>query len=414
MLTAIRQSGKFINCADFTDRETLRKLKVKEGSFLCPVCREKVMLKVGIRKIPHFAHFKEHSCEASFESESEYHMKGKLDIYRWLMANHVHARLETYIKSIKQRPDICFVYAGKKFAVEFQCSPIPESLFASRTRAYREAGFTPIWILGGKEIRRTSAQKASFSEFHYSFVNRSSDAPYHLLSYCPGAQSFIFLSNICPLTTRNVLTDFSVLPLHKMKLPSLLTAPWIVRFPPAGWHKEICKLLQTYTLTPNTFKHPFYMAIYQAGLHLSLLPPHIGIPVRHSPWFSTPPLFWQGYIHTDCFTGLEPGDKVTENEILQSLKRRIRAGDVKVRELPLAEGDYSLAVAEYLSQLSASGIFQFEGGGRYRLAQDWTIPKTMNDAELLRIRCYERIEGARDICVSSGTDNNENSITDIQ
>ncbi|TYS62804.1 competence protein CoiA [Bacillus infantis] len=414
MLTAIRKSGKFINSADFTDRETLRKLKVKEGCFLCPVCREKVMLKVGTRKIPHFAHYKEHSCEASFENESEYHMKGKLDIYRWLIANNVHARLETYIKSIKQRPDICFVYAGKKFAVEFQCSPIPESLIASRTSAYKEAGFTPIWILGGKEIRRTSARKASFSEFHYSFVNRSSDAPYHLLSYCPDVQSFIFLSNICPLTTRNVLTDFSVIPLHQMKFPNLITAPRIVRFPPADWQKEICKLQQTYSLTPNTFKHPFYMAIYQAGLHLSLLPPHIGIPVLHSLWISTPPLVWQGYLHTDCFIGLKPGEKVTKNEILQSLKRRIRAGDVKVRELPLSEGEYSLAVTEYFCHLSASGVFQFEGEGIYRLAHEWTIPKTMDEAGILRMRFYTGMARSEDTPFSYEMGNNENSITDIQ
>jgi competence protein CoiA len=411
MLTAIRKSGKYINTADFPDREMLRNLKVKEGSFQCPVCREKVVLKVGNRKIPHFAHHKELSCEASFENESEYHMKGKLDIYRWLMANNVHARLETYIKSIKQRPDVCFVYGGKKFAVEFQCSPISETLFASRTRAYKEAGFTPIWILGGKEIRRTSARKASFSEFQYSFVNRSSDTPYHLLSYCPDAQSFIFLSNIFPLTTRNVLTDFSVIPLHKMKLPSLITAPCIIRFPPAGWHKEFCRLLQTYTLTPNTFKHPYYMAIYQAGLNISLLPPHIGIPVRHSPWISTPPLVWQGYLHTDCFIGLEPGGKVTENEILQSLKQRIRAGDVKVRELPLAEGKFSLATSEYLSHLSSYGILQFEGGGKYRLVQEWTVPRTMGEAEMLRMCFYKRMEEHWQSC---GMGNNENSFTDIQ
>jgi competence protein CoiA len=412
MLTAIRKSGKFINTADFTDRETLRKLKVKEGSFLCPVCREKVMLKVGSRKIPHFAHYKEHSCEASFENESEYHLKGKLDIYRWLIAHNVHARLETYIKSIKQRPDICFVYGGKKFAVEFQCSPIPESLFASRTKAYKEAGFTPIWILGGKEIRRTSARKASFPEFHFSFVNRSSDGPYYLLSYCPDAQCFIFLSNIFPLTIRNVLTDFSVIPLAEMKLPSLVTAPRRVPcYLPAGWQKEICKLLQTYTLTPNTFKHPFYMAIYQAGLNLSLLPPHIGIPVRHSPLISTPPLVWQGYLHADCFIGLQPGEKVTENAILQSLKRRIRAGDVKVRELPLTEGEYSLAITEYLSHLSASGIFQFEGEGKYRLVQDLIVPKTISDAELLRMCFYKRME---EQWHNYGMGNNENSITDIQ
>ncbi|MGD6841642.1 competence protein CoiA [Bacillus infantis] len=414
MLTAIRKSGQYINTADFTDRDSLRNLKVKEGSFYCPVCRKKVMLKVGRRKIPHFAHYKEHSCEASFENESEYHLKGKLDIYRWLMANNVHARLETYIKSIKQRPDVCFVYGGKKFAVEFQCSPISETLFASRTRAYREAGFTPIWILGGKEIRRTSARKASFSEFHYSFVNRSSDIPYHLLSYCPDAQSFIFLSNICPLTTRNALTDFSVIPLHEMKLPSLITPQWIVRFPPAGWHKEISRLLQTYTLTPNTFKHPFYLAIYQAGLNISLLPPHIGIPVRHSPWISTPPLVWQGYLHTDCFIGLEPGGKVTENEILQSLKRRIGAGDVKVRMLPLAEGEYTMAITEYLSHLSSSGILQFEGGGKYRLAQEWTVPKTMSEAGLLRMRFYTGMERAEDTRIPNEMGNNENSITDIQ
>lgn len=132
MLTAILKNGNTICLSDRKDPSTLYSLREKEV-FFCPECKEKLILKIGLQKIPHFAHYRVTNC-SRYENESGYHLAGKERIYLWLKEMGLCPELEPYDDSIRKRPDISFIYQGIKVAVEFQCSNIPESLIKKDKR----------------------------------------------------------------------------------------------------------------------------------------------------------------------------------------------------------------------------------------------------------------------------------------
>ncbi len=120
-----------------TKKKRFCTLRNKE-EFICPVCGEEVTLKLGNQRIFHFAHKKVGTCRDFYERESVYHMDGKRQLYQWLVQQKIPSILEYYDREIEQRPDVMFVYQGKKYALEYQCSTISETVFMKRTRSYLE------------------------------------------------------------------------------------------------------------------------------------------------------------------------------------------------------------------------------------------------------------------------------------
>lgn len=190
MLTAKLSNEQVISLVDY-GRGELEAMRRSE-SFYCRSCSERVILKLGTKRIFHFAHEKGTACTEDYDRESEYHMKGKLHLYDWLREQGLAPELEYYFSEIKQRADVTFIFQKKKYAVEFQCSTISEDLFQKRTAGYRKISVIPIWILGGKNIQRTSPQKVSLSSFHYLFLREHTDPHCYLPTYCPQAKKFIF------------------------------------------------------------------------------------------------------------------------------------------------------------------------------------------------------------------------------
>ena len=52
--------------------------------------------------------------------------KENVKLYQWLMSKRFLPILEYYDREIQQRPDIMFMYNGRKYALEYQCSTISE------------------------------------------------------------------------------------------------------------------------------------------------------------------------------------------------------------------------------------------------------------------------------------------------
>ena len=123
LLTAKLVSGEVISLGANYERLELQKLRDKEN-FFCRSCSERVILKLGTKRIFHFAHEKGASCTEEFERESEYHMSGKLKLFQWLTDQGISAELECYFPAIKQRADIAFQFEGKTYCLEYQCSKI--------------------------------------------------------------------------------------------------------------------------------------------------------------------------------------------------------------------------------------------------------------------------------------------------
>ena len=348
MLSAITESGRRICISDIKNDLILHKMKEGE-KFYCPECKEKLILKIGRQKIPHFAHYRVTNC-SRYENESSYHLAGKEKLYLWLKDQGFQPQLEPYDQTIAQRPDICFTYQGIKIAIEFQCSIISEPLMKKRTNAYTSNNYYPIWILGGNQFKRKKAEIVSISSFQYSFLSIK-DEKSCLLFYCPNSNQLIFVRQIIPTTLRNAVATISIVPLQQVSINDLLTPPKYTPFSVISWQKEMNHFKTNYALSPKAFKDPFLRYLYENHHHITQLPPEIGLPVPSSPFIKTPPIIWQSYIYFDVIQKLNIGDQFSIHDVIIAIAQRIRKKQIIIRDFSLGKGDVLLPVNEYLNLL---------------------------------------------------------------
>ena len=122
-------------------------------------------------------------CEDKYsESETEEHLNGKRDLFEWIKKQDgvTNAVLEGWIPETKQRPDIMFEYDGKKYVIEYQCSPIATE-YVERHKLYKASGINDIWILGtdkylekseiGKNFRMKEIEK--HADIYYDVNGKS-------------------------------------------------------------------------------------------------------------------------------------------------------------------------------------------------------------------------------------------------
>lgn len=112
-------------------------------------------------------------CEDKYsESETEEHLNGKRDLFEWIRKQNgvTHAVLEGWILETKQRPDIMFDYDGKKYVIEYQCSPI-SSEYVERHDLYEAAGIIDIWILGTEKYLQKNMRKKFIQNYAYGFYS---------------------------------------------------------------------------------------------------------------------------------------------------------------------------------------------------------------------------------------------------
>lgn len=150
LILTCKLGNEVINCYDGThDKEQLKKWALKK-ILLCPVCGKPYEYCHGKVKTPYFRHMEKNECEDLYsESETEEHLNGKRDLFEWIKNQDgvTNAILEGWIPATKQRPDIMFEYNGKKYVIEYQCSPIATE-YIERHDLYQAVGITDIWICG--------------------------------------------------------------------------------------------------------------------------------------------------------------------------------------------------------------------------------------------------------------------------
>jgi competence protein CoiA len=347
LLTALNENGILVCLADVKNPHLLR----EQGEFFCPVCKEQLILKIGTKKIPHFSHLRNSTCLHHFENESEYHLLGKKKLYHWLKEMGLKPELEVYDENIQQRPDIRFIFKDKRFAIEYQCSVIPENLFKKRTEVYVKNGYTPIWILGGNQFKRKSTNIVSLTDFQYLFLashNNVSLMPF----YCPNANQFIILKKIIPVTTRNAIATVKIKAPENLSLLELINPLHEYTLPLQSWQKEIKTFKCYFTQNPQSFRDPFLKELYFNHHHLVYLPPEIGLPVHFGVFIRTPTVVWQGFIYLDSFKNSQVGDVLTWNSIYLAFHQRVLKKHVSLREIPLLDGNATFPVWEYLLTLT--------------------------------------------------------------
>jgi competence protein CoiA len=391
LLVAYRKNGEKFSLADYRDRDELDQYRRKE-EFLCPVCGELVILKLGDKRIWHFSHRKEANCPASYERESSYHMMGKLQLYQWLIQKGIDAELESYITTCKQRADIAFEWNYKKYALEFQCSSISSELFIKRTQGYVASGITPVWILGGNQLKRMGANLYSFNHFQYLFIRRE-NVGWNVPVYCPDTRSFIFLQHIIPVSSKKVVASISTFQRSETNLSALFTPSPTTPMPLTKMINELQKVKTSFFIQPTATQKLFLNELYTKKLNLLLFPPEIGLPVPSAPFIETSPLVWQTYLYLDLLRHLREGEIISEQNVYNAIELRKHRRQITTRTPPLCRtGDDYEATKEYLALLVDISTLEKLSDHRYKMVRPFYLPSTVEQQITAEKRFYDKFD----------------------
>lgn len=378
MLTAKLENGQIIVLTKEMQKPGyLLELRKKE-SFYCPVCAERLILKIGRKRISHFSHGKGSNCKEQHDTESENHLNGKLQLYGWLKEQGLRPVLEQYFPEIKQRADLIFQYEGKMYAIEYQCSQIDVEIFRRRTKGYQKLKIFPIWILGSPPPTWHSSRKNSISDFHYLFLRKNQHHHFFLPAYCSMKKQFLFLHHLFPISVRNCFSQNVIKPLNQMDITYLLEPIFSTEVQLNNWRKE----LETFKIQLLMFRaherEKFIRELYASRLHPLYLPPFVGIPLKHNIVFHSPPFIWQGYVFLDHFFGRKKGTVLSFIKILKSVKRRIYFNEIKIRQIPnIDQNLLPFAIKEYIFFLEKWGILRRVSNHQYILLQNIEIVRNL-------------------------------------
>lgn len=397
MLTARTKTGKTICLGYNYKKETLLFFRKKE-EFVCPVCGDEVILKLGDQRIFHFAHKRAGTCLEYYEGETQTHMEGKLQLYHWLISQKIPAILEYYDQEIQQRPDIMFKYQGKKYALEYQCSPLPEEVFMKRTRTYLRNGYTPLWIISNQHLCFKSRNIVSLANFHYLFLRTSEAGILYIPAYCPEKQLIHFIDSIIPFSVKNAFVHHTVYPLEQMKLEQLLNPAFAFKkLTFTNWEAEIERFKLNWSLNPGARSNHFLQEMYNRNMNLFLLPSEIGLPVPHSLFIQTSAVVWQSYLFFDVLAGKKPGDLLTINEVRYHLKNRIERKEIVIRHVPQVDSlNVIKPINEYLFLLQQLGILFRLNETTFKVQQKIKIPCSNREKEEGKVSLYQKIQAFKE------------------
>lgn len=305
ILTATLHDGTPVVLDDSFKREDLRTWRTKH-QFHCPQCGERVRLKVGSIRIPHFAHEAESTCSANFsEGESIPHLQGKQVLHSLFHRLEKSPLLEPLIPKLVQRPDILVHHEGEPIPIEFQCSRLPEEVKSSRTKGYRSMEMEPVWILHTPEKYKNRSEGMglfSFAAFHQLFFTKSLSPEDTLLTLTPETKEFHYFSHLLPIDGNRFIAIHRKLPVHLQTFP--FARPKLPKQQLLLHYYKSYKIQRTTYLHRSIFlnrrgvQNPFLRQCYELKLHPTELPLWIGIPVKGSRAFAVHDCEWQlGVIH---------------------------------------------------------------------------------------------------------------------
>jgi competence protein CoiA len=390
LLTANTKSGTRVCLGYDFKKETLLKLRSIED-FFCPVCGECVSLKLGDQRIFHFAHKRGSTCREFYERESVYHMEGKRQLFQWLINQKIYAELEYYEREIHQRPDIMFFYKGKKYALEFQCSTIPEKEFIKRTKTYYQNGYIPLWIISSSHIKQKKRNVISFSNFQFFFLRKSSDGGLYIPSYCPEKRRFYLVGSIISYTVKNAFVQSYHFHIDNIRIQDLLNPKILNHVRVDHWNAEMEKFKFYWSMHPSPEKNSFFHEVYNQDLNLLLLPPEIGLPVQHSIFIETSPTIWQTYLYIDILSKKNPKELISIKEIEAHFKKRLSKKDIIIRNLPQFDDvEPFAAVIDYLYLLVKLGILTRKTETLFELQRNLTKPKSNREKAENTLDFYQK------------------------
>jgi competence protein CoiA len=394
LLQAKFKNGKLLTLFELTKWE-IEKLR-SDSNFYCPTCNEKVIIKAGPKMIAHFAHLNTENCHMNERGEGEYHEKGKLFLYRWLLGQGLDVSLEEYLSPIKQRADILVKLKGKIIAIEFQSSRIPIQDIAKRTYGYLQEGIQPIWILGANLLQRTGKNMLKVDQFTLQFLQQYNRTPSPFLYFFdPESTTFITAANLFQTKNNRMIANLTMRKLDKITFLDLFKFPTMsYDLIVEEWKKAKSRfrLYQPRRLYGKELA--WYKWIYYKGTHREYLSSLIYLPVIAQYRMNTPPWDWQSRICLEVIDPLPIGAKFSlltcRYQLQKTLSKHI-SPLIKSSKDPVLEYLQILCFFQIIKQTSNNVFIKCNEVPYYTRLEDAIVgdKNIMNELSLLFKSKYE-------------------------
>lgn len=378
MLTAYDPNHLMINLAEHWSRSELERLR-SETTFRCPICKEVVRLRLGEKRIWHFAHVENSTCHIEYEHESMYHLIGKKQLYRWLSFQSYSPLIEIHLKPLNQRPDLFLSTHQFQFAFEYQCSSIPLTNIQKRSKAYIQAGIEPIWILGEKRISQISRFVFRVDDIALQSLLYSDSFSYpYLVYYCPLKERFSILHTIIPYSSKIVFAVLDTLSPNDVSFPfqfpfrNQLSRPFIDQWV----HKVFTSRMYIHVQRDPAvilMKHK----LIQKGISPCHFPSEAGVPSNFLIWFKTPAYVWQTVFLLEIFDPIPIGKTVHFRDLYQLFLRQIKHYKIKRRrDISAGDSHLSFAIMAYLKCLTKFGLLKWGGKAQFTKIREVQFPNS--------------------------------------
>lgn len=269
---------------------------VRNQHYYCPVCQQKVVLRRGDMKIPHFSHVSTHDCFSNvYRKESLRHLQGKYMLYRMFGAHQ--ASLEYFISEIEQIPDILL---NEGVALELQLSVIPARIVASRTAGYQSLGMKVCWITDYTSLK-LEEDILTLNYFQQSLIYY----PSHTLFVTDITEETLYALKIQQVLGRfkYKVVQFTVHSkgelFHHMTHSHLNLSHMVMNDRDVQQHIRNC-------IAKRSVLEPTLSALYQLNIRKDHIPLHYRIILPEQMLMNAHPIYWQleleRMVHRDLFS----------------------------------------------------------------------------------------------------------------
>lgn len=373
VLQAIDQNGEKIVPASF-EKDKLIQLKLKRRLYFCPECMEPVILKAGVKVVPHFAHRSIGKCSGG--GEGAYHEIGKWHLFKWLSNQGLNVELEAYIPEIGRRPDLLLSIGNTRIAIEYQCAQISSADLSTRMKDYAEGDIEQIWILGGNRLKRLGSSVLSLNRFAQQFLHYFEKSPNeYLYFFCPESMQFATFQNPHFSTGKKAFGSLRIRKLHECSFTDLFTD---IKMPIKSLAQYWVGEKKMFRLSAGRHaygaEHQFRQWLYLNGWHVETLPACIGLPVRNAHFMKIPLFQWQARLVMDW---IRPHSKQRHFLTAEQISHRLKPFHEASSQLPKTK-EHQDPIQNYMTCLKKLGFVNLSGQAGY-------------EAEI-PIKLYENVE----------------------
>lgn len=298
---------------DTHTREELQLLKANQD-FYCPACKEKVVLKVGQIKIPHFSHTSHSECAGISEPESLLHLQGKRMLHQFFSNRHLPIEIEKYMPLIRQRTDLL---VNHQTAVEFQCSPLSVDQLIKRTDHYQSLELDTIWIKGTKEVLKEGIQVFRLKAYEQAMLQKKGNN-YYLLFFLPEKNCFFYFSNLLFVSGNRWIGKGKYLSADQQSFPFATPKRLTKEEFQKAWllfSRLQRQFIDSQSYAKNRFQNPFWLSCYELQLDSRKLPDQIGLPLWQARCIAQPAVLWQLQVLLAERKGIKMNDLVRSGKL---------------------------------------------------------------------------------------------------